>query len=69
MLFVPTAQIMAANAQQRHYAGVRYDSRRSHGSRREDSPAPLVAGKPRPARPVPRTPIGCCSPRMRIDSS
>ena len=26
MLFVPTAQIMAANAQQRHYAGVRYDT-------------------------------------------
>jgi len=26
MLFVPTAQIMAANAQQRHFAGVRYDT-------------------------------------------
>jgi hypothetical protein len=25
MLFVPTAQIMAANAQQRHLSGARYD--------------------------------------------
>ncbi len=32
MLFVPTAQIMAANAQQRHYAGVRYDTAVSHRS-------------------------------------
>jgi len=38
MLFVPTAQIMAANAQQRHYAGVRYDGPVVDGPVESDRP-------------------------------